>query len=117
MQELLTSKAAELAPYFKPAFLQRDHTVFQFEFDAEPAFYLTVSSQDFKFEAGRAPEPTLTLSIDNHETCWQLLSGQLDGMQAFMAGRYRADGHIVLSQLLLYLFKSNDPTVPSEVQA
>jgi hypothetical protein len=37
-------------------------------------------------------------------------------MQAFMDGRYRADGNIVLSQLLLYLFKSDDPTIVYEVQ-
>jgi hypothetical protein len=37
-------------------------------------------------------------------------------MHAFMDGRYRADGNIVLSQLLLYLFKSNDPTIAYEIQ-
>jgi putative sterol carrier protein len=31
-------------------------------------------------------------------------------MQAFMTGRYRADGNIVLSQLLLYLFLPMDQT-------
>jgi hypothetical protein len=33
-----------------------------------------------------------------------------------MAGRYRADGNIVLSQLLLYLFRSNDRAIAYEVQ-
>ena len=34
----------------------------------------------------------------------------------FMEGRYRADGNIVLSQLLLYLFKSEDDAKFYEVQ-
>jgi hypothetical protein len=33
-----------------------------------------------------------------------------------MEGDFRADGNIVLSQLLLYLFKSNNPTIAYEVQ-
>ncbi len=40
----------------------------------------------------------------------------MDGMRAFMDGSYRADGNIVLSQLILYLFKSDDPTLIYEVQ-
>jgi putative sterol carrier protein len=42
--------------------------------------------------------------------------GTRDGMEAFMNGQYRADGNIVLSQLLLYLFKSADPTVVFKVK-
>jgi hypothetical protein len=42
--------------------------------------------------------------------------GTHDGMDAFMDGQYRADGNIVLSQLLLYLFKSADPAVAFKVQ-
>jgi len=36
---------------------------------------------------------------------FNILSGDIDGMEAFMAGDYRADGNIILSQLLLYLFQ------------
>ena len=42
--------------------------------------------------------------------------GTMDGMVAFMTGRYRADGNIVLSQLLLYLFRSDDPTILYQVK-
>ena len=79
-------------------------------------FFLFVSQDLFSFNEGRATNPTLTLYLDHHETCWQLLMGTRDGMDAFMNGQYRADGNIVLSQLLLYLFKSSDPAVAFKVQ-
>jgi putative sterol carrier protein len=60
--------------------------------------------------------PTLTFYLDHHETCWQLLIGTQDGMEAFMKGKYRADGNIILSQLLLYLFRRPDPAVAFKVQ-
>lgn len=105
-----------LAPHFKPAVLQRDYTCFQFEFDAGDAFYLEVIGSEFMFHSGVHPSPTLTLFVDNHDTCWSLLEGRADSMQAFTEGRYRADSNIVLSQLLLYLFKSDDPTITYRVQ-
>ncbi|MBD3647246.1 MAG: SCP2 sterol-binding domain-containing protein [Pseudomonadales bacterium] len=116
LQEELKSREKELTPLFKPGFLQRDHTVFQFEFDEGEPFYLTVTTNRFSLAAGRHDAPTLRLFIDDHATCWALIQGRLDGMQAFMEGRYRTDGHIVLSQLLLYLFKANDLTNIYQVQ-
>jgi putative sterol carrier protein len=90
--------------------------VFQFSFVSAPPFYLTVTPGNFEFCAGVHEAPTLKVMISDYETCWGLLDGRLDGMQAFMEGNYRADGNIVLSQLLLYLFKSNDPTIAYEIQ-
>jgi putative sterol carrier protein len=116
LAEELDLKSRQLAPHFKPGFLQRHHTVFQFTFEEGESFYLAVEPAEFAFTPGMTSEPTISLMMDNHETCWGLIEGRLDGMQAFMDGRYRADGNIVLSQLLLYLFKSNDPTNIYEVQ-
>ena len=116
LSRILASKSEALAPYYKPGFLHRRHTVFQFYFDSDAPFYLTVTGDNFEFSAGAADNPTVSLFVDSHETCWALIEGHFDGMRAFMEGRYRADGNIVLSQLLLYLFKSNDPTNIYEVQ-
>lgn len=106
----------QLLPHFKPAMLQRAHTVFQFRFDNEPAFHLTVTNEKFEFSEGDATDPTLTLYVHDRQTCWDLLTGREDGMKAFVEGRYRADGNIVLSQLLLYLFKSDNPAIAYEVK-
>ena len=114
--QLLQAKTLELAPHFKPGFLAREYTSFQFTFTSGEPFYLTVINDSFEFIAGLTESPTITVLVEDHETCWGLLDGTFDGMKAFMEGKYRADGNIVLSQLLLYLFKSNDPTLIYEVQ-
>ena len=116
LSELLTEKQKIFEPHFKPDLLQRASTVFQFRFTLDEEFFLSVSKDTFSFHEGRATDPTLTLYLDNHETCWQLLIGTRDGMDAFMNGQYRADGNIVLSQLLLYLFKTADPAVAFKIQ-
>lgn len=116
LKRLLIEKSAELAPHFKPGFLQREQSIFQFSFDSGEPFYLEVRSTDFEFTAGEIVQPTLTLFLKDHSTCWGLLDGSMDGMRAFMDGSYRADGNIVLSQLILYLFKRDDPTLIYEVQ-
>jgi putative sterol carrier protein len=112
----LAERSESLAPHFKPDFLPRETAIFQFEFDEGEPFYLNVHDRTFSFSAGNHTDPTIKLHISDHETCWGLLEGHIDGMHAFMDGRYRADGNIVLSQLLLYLFKSNDPTIAYEIQ-
>jgi len=116
LSQELANKQSALLPFFKTGFLEREHTVFQFHFTGAESFYLVVERETFILEAGEHEAPTLTLTVSDHETCWGLLNGSVDGMQAFMNGDYRADGNIVLSQLLLYLFKSDDPTIPHEVQ-
>lgn len=116
LTQLLIEKSEALASHFKAGFLQREQTIFQFEFDSDEPFYLEVSNTDFEFTAGETARPTITLFLKDHSTCWGLLDGSMDGMRAFMDGSYRADGNIVLSQLILYLFKSDDPTLIYEVQ-
>ena len=112
----LSELTSQLQPHFKPGFLQRDETIFQFRFvDGDP-FVLTVSGDTFKFSEGEADEPTVTLMVRDHAYCRGLLLGSRDGMKAFMDGDYRADGNIVLSQLILYLFKPDDPTLIYEVK-
>jgi len=116
LENVLKEKTAELEPHFKKGFLQRPHTVFQFNFEDAPAFYLSVEEDNFWFTEGIAEQSTIQLYIMNHTMCWNLLQGRTDGMQAFMEGQYRADGNIVLSQLILYLFKPDDPTLIYEVK-
>ncbi len=106
----LEQLSRDLEPHFKPGFLQQTNVVFQFNFDMGDVFHLLVSDGEFHFASGEHEHPTVTIFLDCHDTAHQLLKGTLDGMKAFMEGKYRTDGNIVLSQLLLYLFKPDDPT-------
>ncbi|MFT4631841.1 MAG: hypothetical protein ACI8PP_003220 [Candidatus Pseudothioglobus sp.] len=116
LRATLADKQQMLTPRFNPRVLQRDAAIFQFIFDREPSFYLLVKSPCIDLVAGTCSQATIKLYIDTHATCWGLLEGEIDGMEAFMSGLYRADGNIVLSQLLLYLFRSNDRVIAYEVQ-
>ena len=116
LDQVLNAHSEALRPHFKPQMLQRSSTVFNFQFDNELPFHLIVEADAFCFVAGEAENPTITLYVDSHESCWQLLAGDADSMNAFMDGRYRADGNIVLSQLVLYLFRNDDPTSAYEVR-
>ena len=103
MVQALQQLDASVRPDFRGQVLQRELTVFEFE-AGEETFHLTVTEDDFQFQAGRHPQPTLRLFVPDRDFCFELLTGARDGMQAFLAGDYRSDGHIVLTQLLLYLF-------------
>jgi len=116
LAEELKQHHATLAPHFNPAVLQRAVTSFQMRFEDGEDFHLMVEPDRFEFAPGAIQAPTLTLYLDKHQTFWELLKGKTDSMAAFMEGRYRADGNIVLSQLLLYLFANNNPAVAYEVQ-
>ncbi len=109
LTHLLAELQSELTAHFKPAFFQ--DTVFQFQFDEDESCSLVVEKNRFQFLPNIHHQPSITLFIDSHATLAGLLTGSIDGMEAFMQGRYRADGNIVLSQLLLYLFNAEDPTV------
>ena len=100
----------QLLPHFNPSLLgdlvSHGGVVIQFRFDSDDTFCLTIDESDFSFKSGESHAPTITLFLDNRQQCADLLTGAADGMQQFMQGKYRADGNIVLSQLLLYVFRS-----------
>ena len=114
LRELLSELQNRLTPHFRPVFPQR--TIFQFHFDEGEPYYLIVEQDRFQFLPNTYQVPSITLFVDNHATLAGLLTGSIDGMDAFMQGRYRADGNIVLSQLLLHLFTAEDPTVFYQVK-
>ncbi len=92
---------------FRSNFLPIEDTIFQIQFEAQPdaPLYLTANQQAFAWSPGTHRRPTLTLFVRDQATFLRLLTGEEDGMAAFMAGIYRADGNIILSQLLLYVFQ------------
>jgi putative sterol carrier protein len=107
LTQLLNTWQSVLEDRFRSGFLPIEETIFQFEFElqTEPALYLTANQHAFAWSPGTHPAPTLTLYVRDHATTYRLLTGEEDGMSAFMAGSYRADGNIILSQLLLYVFQ------------
>lgn len=77
--------------------------VFQFDLDDADSYHLTIEDGHCKMGEGEHDEPTVTLSMDL-DTLKEIMSGELDGMAAFMQGKIRADGDIMLATKLTQIF-------------
>ena len=75
-----------------------------FQFDIDDEYWHTVIADDAcQIVEGEHDDPSVTLSMDA-ETLQEVMSGETDGMQAFMAGRIKATGNMMLATQLTSLF-------------
>ncbi|PID46656.1 MAG: SCP-2 family sterol carrier protein [Proteobacteria bacterium] len=76
--------------------------VFQYDIDGE-YWHAIVSNGNCEIVEGEHDEPSVTLSMDE-ETLKEVMSGETDGMQAFMMGRIKATGDMMLATQLANIF-------------
>ena len=69
-------------------------------------FYVTIGNANCTGNIGNHDDPEITMSMDS-ETLTEIVSGELDGMAAFMGGRLQAEGDVMLGTRLSQLFKMN----------
>lgn len=79
------------------------HAVLQFEISEGESWVVTVEGEQCSVSEGHTADPAVTLKLDT-ETLEEVLSGETDGMQAFMAGRIQAEGDIILATRLAEIF-------------
>lgn len=77
--------------------------VFQFDIEDDKSYNLVINDGTCKLNEGAHADPSVTL-IMNAETLEGIVSGETDGMQAFMAGQLRAEGDMMLATKLGELF-------------
>ncbi|VXD00254.1 SCP-2 family sterol carrier protein [Pseudomonas sp. 8Z] len=77
--------------------------VFQFNIEDGDNYALIVKDGTCALEQGDNPDANVTLIMDS-ETLKGIVSGETDGMQAFMAGKLRAEGDMMLAMKLSELF-------------
>ncbi len=77
--------------------------VFQFNIEDDKNYHLIINDGSCKLVEGDHEDPSVTL-IMNSETLEGIVSGETDGMQAFMAGQLRAEGDMMLATKLGELF-------------
>lgn len=77
--------------------------IFQFELDDAEPYFVTINGGQAEASQGEHDDATVTLGMDT-ETLSEVMSGELDGMQAFMQGKIRADGDIMLATKLTQIF-------------
>lgn len=77
--------------------------VFQFNIEDDKNYHLIIKDGTCQLVEGDHEDPSVTL-IMNSETLQGVVSGETDGMQAFMAGQLRAEGDMMLATKLGELF-------------
>lgn len=77
--------------------------VFQFDIEDDQTYHLVIKDGTCTLSEGAHEDPSVTL-IMNSETLQGIVSGETDGMQAFMAGQLRAEGDMMLATKLGELF-------------
>lgn len=76
--------------------------VFQFSVE-DDQHHLIVKDGSCTLESGEHSDPTVTLIMDE-ATFQEIVAGDINGMQAFMAGRLRTEGDMMLATRLSDLF-------------
>ncbi len=77
--------------------------VFQFNIEDGENHYLVVKDGTCEVHQGDAANSNVTL-IMNTDTLVGIMTGETDGMQAFMGGKLRAEGDMMLAMKLGELF-------------
>lgn len=77
--------------------------VFGFKIEDGENFYLAVKDSACELGHGESADANVTLLM-NKETLAGIASGETDGMQAFMGGKLRAEGDMMLAMKLSELF-------------
>lgn len=79
------------------------NAVFQFDFNDADNYYIEIKDSDKNIQQGDHDTPTVTVSTDT-ATLLGVVSGTVNGMQAFMTGKLKAKGNMMLAQKLNALF-------------
>lgn len=91
---------------FDPAAAQGLDLVFGFNVtDKDKHYALIIKDGTCALQEGENPDANCTLVMDS-QTLKDIVSGELDGMQAFMGGKLRVEGDMMLSMKLGELFPS-----------
>lgn len=101
MSEAITvSKVIEkLASRFLPENAKDISATYQFLLEDAEDFYFTISNQSLDVARGGHPDPDITLIL-NSETFIRVVTGEQDGMSAFLKGQLRAEGNVMLATKL-----------------
>jgi putative sterol carrier protein len=88
---------------FNPAAAEGLDLIFQFNIEDGETYHLIVKDSACELATGENDDANVTLILSN-ETLEGIVSGETDGMQAFMAGQLRVEGDMMLATKLGELF-------------
>lgn len=107
MAETVKSVMQGLPDAFQPDAAAGVDAIFQYEVTGDQAstYHLVVKDQKLTINEGAHSSPNCTLTMDTPDFI-DLMTGKIDGMSAFMAGKLKVDGDLMLAQTLATLFKN-----------
>ncbi len=79
------------------------HEVFQFHFADAGSHYLDIQDGTLGVHEGEHDDPSVSLSMST-ETLKGIMNGEINGMTAFMTGKLKATGNVMLATKLTSLF-------------
>lgn len=94
---------SQMEQRFNPTAAEGTDAIFQYEISDGGNWVVTVQDSSCTIAEGDSDEATVTLRMDS-ATLADVMSGEIDGMQAFMSGQIQADGDIMLATKLAVLF-------------
>lgn len=80
--------------------------VFQFHFSDAGDYYLVVKEGTLEIQEGEHEAPSVSLSTSS-DTLKGIMTGEVNGMTAFMTGKVKATGNIMLATRLGSLFPNH----------
>lgn len=102
---------SELSEYFQqieskfnPSAAKGMQEVFQFDVEGR-IFHLAIDDGAYALEEGAHEEPSVTISLKG-KTLGGLLDGSVNGMTAFMMGKIKAVGDLMLATKLQQIFSN-----------
>lgn len=104
IMKTVTEVLQKLPSKFQPDAAEGLAVVFQFLIDDSRYFNLNIADQQCIVSDQEHPDPDVTLIMDS-QTFIDVIEGELGGTSAFMSGRLRAEGDIMLATKLTSLFK------------
>ena len=99
MQALLT----DLTARFNASAAADMDEVFQYHIEGQEDFHHVIADGNCQLCSGEHDDPSISFSMDG-QTLSEIVSGETDGMQAFMENRVRVEGDMMLASRLNELF-------------
>lgn len=102
----MSTTLEKLKSRFNPEAAEGMNEIFQFHFSDAGSHYLHIQDGTLDVQEGEHDDPSVSLSLST-DTLKGIMNGDINGMTAFMTGKLKATGNVMLATKLTSLFPSD----------